>query len=71
MVPRQVGVEGRGLQTGRMLAPFLEPSGVATESPRGHGLNNLANRAMRHGGACELRAREGGRTVVEWRVPFG
>ena len=54
-----------------MLTPFLEPSGVATETPSGQGLNNLANRAMRHGGACELSAREGGRTVVEWQGPFG
>ena len=35
----------------------------------GHGLANMATRASRHGGSCELRSREGGGSVLEWRVP--
>jgi signal transduction histidine kinase len=41
-----------------------EPSATS-----GHGLENMATRAARHGGSCELRPREGGGSVLEWRIP--
>lgn len=60
--------------TDRELVLRVSDDGVgppAADAPRGHGLANLASRAMRHGGAFDLRAREGGGTAVEWRVPLG
>jgi signal transduction histidine kinase len=39
------------------------------DAPRGHGLNNMAARAERHGGQLELSAGSPSGTVVEWRVP--
>lgn len=38
-------------------------------SMTGHGLDNMSTRAARHGGSCELRARDGGGSVLEWRIP--
>jgi signal transduction histidine kinase len=35
----------------------------------GHGLDNMAARAARHGGTCELRPGEGGGSVLGWRIP--
>jgi signal transduction histidine kinase len=37
----------------------------------GHGLRNLDDRARARGGSCTVRAREGGGTTLEWRVPLG
>jgi signal transduction histidine kinase len=38
---------------------------------RGHGLANLATRAVALGGNATITAREGGGTAVRWRVPIG
>jgi signal transduction histidine kinase len=35
----------------------------------GRGLTNLATRARRLGGSFELRPRDGGGSVAEWRIP--
>ena len=43
--------------------------GPQRDGARGHGLANLAIRARRFGGTCELTA-GGGETVLEWRVPL-
>ncbi len=52
----QVVDDGRGL-----------PSG----SRRRSGLDNLAERARRHGGDCEAAAATGGGTLLRWEVPLG
>jgi signal transduction histidine kinase len=39
------------------------------EPHSGHGLENMSTRAGRHDGNCELRAREGRGSVLEWRIP--
>lgn len=39
------------------------------DTPRGHGLKNMAARAERHGGRLELRPGPPSGTVLEWRVP--
>jgi signal transduction histidine kinase len=39
------------------------------DTPRGHGLANMMGRAIRLGGTFDLRARPGGGSVAEWRVP--
>jgi signal transduction histidine kinase len=38
-------------------------------SPRGNGLVNMAERARRLGGRCELLAGDGGGSILEWTVP--
>ena len=48
-------------------------SGILPERRRaglGHGLRNLDDRARARGGNCTVRARDGGGTSVEWRVPL-
>jgi signal transduction histidine kinase len=40
------------------------------EQPRGRGLDNMAARAVRRGGALDLRAGAPSGTVAEWRVPL-
>jgi signal transduction histidine kinase len=40
-----------------------------SESPAGHGLENMSTRATRHGGSCELRQGDQAGSVLEWRVP--
>jgi signal transduction histidine kinase len=39
------------------------------DAPRGHGLDNMAARAARHGGSLALERGPDGGTVTEWRVP--
>jgi signal transduction histidine kinase len=41
----------------------------ADDAPRGKGLANMAARAARLGGTFELRPRDGGGTLLDWRVP--
>jgi signal transduction histidine kinase len=51
----------------------IEDDGVGPPprgAPRGNGLDNMATRAARLGGAFDIRARADGGTVVEWSVPF-
>ena len=43
--------------------------GLATQSSGGSGLRNLAQRATKLGGRCEVTAATDGGTVLEWRVP--
>lgn len=42
--------------------------GMPAEPSRSSGVTNLRNRAHEHGGSLEIRAREGGGTVLEWTV---
>jgi signal transduction histidine kinase len=42
----------------------------AEDAPRGHGLDNMAERAELLGGWFGLRPRAGGGTIAEWRVPL-
>jgi signal transduction histidine kinase len=35
----------------------------------GRGLDNMATRAARHGGTCDLRAGDDGGAVLDWRIP--
>ena len=47
--------------------------GIRAERRRaglGHGFRNLDDRARARGGTCTVRARDGGGTTVEWRVPL-
>jgi signal transduction histidine kinase len=39
--------------------------------PRGRGLDNMTERAARHGGTFELRAGPAGGSEALWRVPIG
>jgi PAS domain S-box-containing protein len=43
--------------------------GIPDEPPPGNGLRNMAERADRLGGRCDVRAGEPSGTIVEWRVP--
>jgi signal transduction histidine kinase len=48
----------------------VEDDGVGIpEGGRRSGLRNVAERARDLGGTFEIRPREGGGTVLEWRVP--
>lgn len=40
------------------------------DTTRGNGLRNMAARAEKLGGTLDLRAAEGGGTVLDWRVPL-
>jgi signal transduction histidine kinase len=40
-----------------------------SDSHEGHGLRNMAARASKHGGVCELRPADPRGTVLEWSVP--
>jgi signal transduction histidine kinase len=54
------------------LVLVVEDDGRGLDAPSGdgHGLNNLAKRAERWGGRCEMSARpDGSGTVVRWKVP--
>ncbi len=44
--------------------------GLAADSARRSGLDNLTERARRHGGECSAGGREGGGTVLAWHVPL-
>jgi signal transduction histidine kinase len=57
---------------GRDIVLSIVDDGVGFEpeaAVEGHGLRNVQRRAASLGGACTFRARSGGGTVVEWRVP--
>jgi signal transduction histidine kinase len=45
------------------------PTRQRSEPHSGRGLENMSTRAGRHGGSCDLRAREGSGSVLEWRIP--
>ena len=47
------------------VGPRTRPS----EPDGGRGLENMSTRAGRHGGRCELRPRDGGGSVLSWRIP--
>ncbi len=47
----------------------IGPAGA--DSHRGNGLENMATRARRLGGAFDIRPRAHGGTVVEWTIPLG
>jgi signal transduction histidine kinase len=42
----------------------------AADAPRGHGLDNMAARADRHGGSLAVKPATPHGTAVEWRVPI-
>jgi PAS domain S-box-containing protein len=42
--------------------------GIDPNRPRGNGLDNMANRAIRHGGNCALTARPEGGTILRWHI---
>jgi signal transduction histidine kinase len=64
---RHVGVS---LAVGDELVLRVEDDGVGIpEGGRRGGLRNLAERARALGGTFEIRPREGGGTVLDWRVP--
>ncbi|WP_345430793.1 GAF domain-containing sensor histidine kinase [Actinoallomurus vinaceus] len=64
---RHVGVS---LTAGDELTLRVEDDGVGIpEGGRRSGLRNMAERARALGGTFEIRPREGGGTVLEWRVP--
>ncbi|MCO5999748.1 sensor histidine kinase [Actinoallomurus rhizosphaericola] len=64
---RHVGVT---LMVGDELVLRVEDDGVGIpEDGRRSGLRNMAERAQALGGAFEIRPRDGGGTVLEWRVP--
>ena len=44
--------------------------GPGEPRPGGHGIDNMRSRAEALGGTFVMRPREGGGTVVEWRVPL-
>lgn len=50
----------------------LEDDGVGVDPnrPRGNGLDNMANRAIRHGGHCDITTSPNGGTVLRWHVPL-
>ncbi|WP_088284051.1 GAF domain-containing protein [Kineosporia sp. A_224] len=52
----EVGDDGRGVDPG---------------TTRRSGLENLGERARRHGGACEARSNGAGGTVLRWTAPLG
>jgi PAS domain S-box-containing protein len=43
--------------------------GLAGDANNGNGLANMVERAQALGGSCVVQARDGGGTVLEWRVP--
>ncbi len=45
--------------------------GVAPSATRRSGLDNLDERARRHGGTCTAATREHGGTALRWQVPLG
>ncbi|MEZ5169288.1 MAG: GAF domain-containing protein [Acidimicrobiia bacterium] len=47
------------------------PSGPGPPEGRGHGLNNLRQRAEAHGGRLDVRERTDGGTELTWEVPVG
>lgn len=62
---------GVTVHAGEDLVLIVEDDG--TGIPRGgrrSGLRNLADRAANLGGSFETRDREGGGSVLEWRVPL-
>ena len=42
--------------------------GISDHARRGNGLNNLRDRAARHGGTCAFDSRPDGGTIVTWTV---
>jgi PAS domain S-box-containing protein len=44
--------------------------GVDPDRPRGNGLDNMANRAVRHGGNCDIVANPCGGTILRWHIPL-
>jgi PAS domain S-box-containing protein len=44
--------------------------GIDPDRPRGNGLDNMASRAIRHGGNCGVTARPGGGTILRWHIPL-
>jgi signal transduction histidine kinase len=62
----RIAIEGDEL----VLCVVDDGIGIAPDHPSGHGLENMAARAGRIGGSCEVRPAEPAGTVVEWRAPF-
>jgi signal transduction histidine kinase len=59
------------VDVGDTLMLVVEDDGIGIPpGGRRSGLRNLADRAMSLGGSFEIRDREGGGTVLEWRVPL-
>jgi signal transduction histidine kinase len=53
----------------RVVAQVLDDGvGLPTEPDRRSGLDNLTERARRHGGDCTATPRQGGGTVLRWRA---
>jgi signal transduction histidine kinase len=66
---RHVGVS---VHAGEDLVLIVEDDGTGIPpGGRRSGLRNLADRARNLGGSFETRDREGGGSVLEWRVPLG
>ncbi|MEV5751647.1 GAF domain-containing protein [Actinoallomurus sp. NPDC052308] len=64
---RHVGVS---LMVGDELVLRVEDDGVGiSEDGRRSGLRNMAERAQSLGGTFEIHSRDGGGTVLDWRVP--
>jgi signal transduction histidine kinase len=60
-----------GVRDARVLVLVVEDDGTGIPAGgRRSGLRNLADRAESLGGSFETREREGGGTVLEWRVPL-
>jgi signal transduction histidine kinase len=63
----EVTVEVRGATV--VLTVADNGRGIDPAKPRGHGLENLAERAAAVGGTFWVRPREGGGTLLEWAAP--
>jgi PAS domain S-box-containing protein len=44
--------------------------GIDPDRPRGNGLDNMANRAIRHGGDCDITEGPNGGTILRWHIPL-
>jgi len=43
--------------------------GISADDAAGEGIRNMSERALRLGGHCQVAARPGGGTILEWEVP--